>query len=177
MLLSFGECNALLQLSSNFFFWPLSWPSYWPVSSSTFVFLLWLPPICKTLPRTLNFWLTPNLFSKCAVVCCWLSFIFCQSCDKTCNILLLISQHPSRKRQSEDGAAGVTGVESLRLRWFRIMSRSRLETGESSWLLHQQTAFFRTIHSYFPLLHHKTPRDHHTKPIHFCSGGRITRIH
>lgn len=38
---------------------------------------------------------------------------FCQSCDKTWSILLLISQHPLRKRQSEDGAAGVTGWEDF----------------------------------------------------------------
>lgn len=94
-----------------------------PSPSSTSVFPRFNPTaIFKTSPGTLIFLGWPlNLFSKCAVICCWppsiflflfLFGFFCQSCDKTWRILLLISQHPLRKRPSEDGAAGVTGEKA-----------------------------------------------------------------
>lgn len=111
MQFSFGECNALLQLSIQLFpifmFFDL-WVDHHigQMSPPHLCFPYDSHPSSGLFQEPLFFGWPLNLFSKCAVICCWLSLIFCQSCDKTCNILLLISQHTLRKRQSEDGAAG-----------------------------------------------------------------------
>lgn len=94
------------QLTSDL----LRWPSYWLLS--TLIYFSF-----PTISELFFFGLTSSVNVQWfAVGLPLLSFVvfYCQSCDQTWSILLLISQHPLRKRQWKPGSRGHRGVSCSR---------------------------------------------------------------